>query len=125
MALILLAEDEETVRQFVQRALEADGHDVDVVADGGQAMSALSQKTYDLLLSDIVMPIMDGISLALSAANTHPDLPVLLMTGYPGEEARAHNLDRLIDRVISKPFSLEEIQTHVREALAAASSSTA
>ena len=123
MALILLAEDEEAVRDFVTRALEADGHEVHTVADGGEAVAAVPQHPYDLLLSDIVMPVMDGISLALSVANTHPELPILLMTGYPGEEARAHNLDRLIDRVVSKPFTLEEIQAHVREALSTGSDS--
>lgn len=125
MAIVLLAEDEEAVRQFVQRALEADGHEVHAVSDGGQAMGALSTSQYDLLLSDIVMPVMDGISLALSAANTKPDMPVLLMTGYPGEKARAHNLDRLIDGVISKPFSLDEIQSCVRDALMEASNPAA
>lgn len=100
MALVLLAEDDETVRQFVERALEADGHEVHAVSDGGQAMAALSREPYDLLLSDIVMPVMDGISLALAAANTQPGLPVLLMTGYPGERARAHNLDRLRKSVV-------------------------
>lgn len=117
MAKILLADDEDTVRTFVQRALEADGHEVRGVGDGGQALDALTEKPFDLLLSDIVMPVMDGISLALTVASSYPDLRVLLMTGYPGEQTRAHNLDLLIDSVISKPFTLAEIQERVRDAL--------
>lgn len=117
MAQILLADDEDTVRAFVQRALEADGHEVRGVSDGGQALDALGEKPFDLLLSDIVMPVMDGISLALTVASSHPDVRVLLMTGYPGEQDRARNLDRLIDSVISKPFTLAEIQERVRCAL--------
>lgn len=118
MAQILLADDEDAVRVFVQRALEADGHEVQGVSDGGQALDALGKNSFDLLLSDIVMPVMDGISLALTVASSHPDLRVILMTGYPGEQDKARNLDRLIDCVISKPFSLTEIQERVRGTLA-------
>lgn len=117
MATILLAEDDRAVREFVSRALRQDGHDITAVSDGQQALNALGQGQYDMLLADIVMPQMDGISLALKAAKDYPDLPVLLMTGYSAERQRAHNLDALIQDVISKPFSLQEIREAVRRML--------
>ena len=117
MSRILVAEDDEAVRQFVSRALSLQGHDVTAVDDGGQALEALHARSYDLLLTDIVMPGLDGIALALKAAKTYPDMPVLLMTGYAVERQRAHNLDALIGHVISKPFSLKEICATVSDAL--------
>jgi CheY-like chemotaxis protein len=121
MARILLAEDEEALRAFVRRALDEDGHQVTAAADGAEALEILSreQDGFDLLLTDIRMPIMDGIALALAAARDHPDLIILLMTGYADQRERAHGLDALIHDVIAKPFSLADIKGAVREALAA------
>ncbi len=67
MARILIAEDEEAVRQFVERALTHYGHEVVSVSDGSEALALLetTENPFDLLLTDIVMPIMDGIALAL------------------------------------------------------------
>ena len=88
------------------------------VADGGSALDALVEEKFDLILADIVMPVMDGIALSLKTSSLYPDTPVLLMTGYPSERHRALNLDSLIADVISKPFSLEEITTTVAKILA-------
>ena len=109
VAKILIAEDDMAVREFVSRALGNSGHDVTAATDGVQALEALAQDTYDLLLSDIVMPEMDGIALALKVSKDWPDLPILLMTGYAAERQRAHNLDVLIHDVIPKPFTLQQI----------------
>ena len=97
------------VQSFVARALTYRGHDVAAVGDGVQALESLTRKTYDLLITDIVMPGLDGIELALKVTCECPDLPILLMTGYSAERQRAHNLDELICDVITKPFSLENI----------------
>ena len=110
MATILIAEDDRAVREFVSRALQRDGHDVTAVEDGVYALEALAQNNFDMLLSDIVMPQLDGISLALKVSKDYPDLPILLMTGYAAERQRAHNLDALIHDVITKPFTLKDIQ---------------
>jgi two-component system, cell cycle response regulator CpdR len=119
VAAILLAEDDEAVREFVKRALAHYGHSVTAVGDGGAALAALEESPYDLLLTDIVMPGMDGIALALKATKDRPALPVVLMTGFAAERQRAHNLDALIDRVVSKPFSLKEICAAADSALQA------
>jgi CheY-like chemotaxis protein len=119
MARILLAEDEEALRAFVSRALAQDGHEVVATADGGEALDALTgeQGRFDLLLTDIRMPVMDGIALALAAARDYPELTILLMTGYADQRERAHGLDALIHDVIAKPFSLSDIRKAVAEAL--------
>lgn len=117
MASILLAEDDKAVREFVGRALRQDGHEVMAVGDGQQALNALETRKFDMMLADIVMPQVDGIALALKASKDYPDLPVLLMTGYSAERQRAHNLDALINDVISKPFTLNEIRETVRRVL--------
>lgn len=123
MARILIAEDEEALRGFVQRALADIGHDVAVAADGAEALDLLTRAgRFDLLLADIRMPVMDGIALALAAARDHPDLVILLMTGYADQRERAHGLDALIHDVITKPFTLAEIRVAVASALGAAAS---
>lgn len=118
MAKILLAEDEASVSAFVARALTQRGHAVTPVADGMAALAALARESFDLLLTDIVMPEIDGIALALKASKDYPAMKILLMTGYAAERQRAHNLEALVHRVIMKPFTLEEIQRAVSELLA-------
>src|SRR3954466_4155093 len=89
MASILVAEDDQAVRDFVSRALAYYGHNVTTVADGSAALAALSERQYDLMLTDIVMPGMDGIALAAQATRDNPEMSVLMMTGFAGEGQRA------------------------------------
>ena len=119
MARVLIAEDEEALRALCARALQSDGHEVMTASDGGEALDLIAREPgrFDLLLTDIRMPIMDGIALALSAARDHPDLLILLMTGYADQRERAHGLDAIIHDVISKPFSVAALRAAVAEAL--------
>ncbi|MGQ0677421.1 MAG: response regulator [Rhodospirillales bacterium] len=109
MAKILLAEDEAAVREFVRRALIHSGHQVTAVADGYSATLALAQDDFDLLLTDIVMPGLDGIDLACRAGELREDMGILLMTVYAAERQRAHRVEELSYRVVAKPFTLSEI----------------
>lgn len=118
MAKVLIAEDEAGVREFVARALEIAGHDVTTAEDGLLALDALDGDEFDLLLTDIVMPGMDGIALALKVADTWPETRILLMSGYAAERQRAHNLEALVHRVVAKPFSLKDISAAVSDTLA-------
>ena len=120
MARILIAEDEEALRVMFARALSGAGHDVKTACDGGDALDLLKREGghFDLLVTDIRMPLMDGIALALAAARDFPDLVILLMTGYADQRERAHGLDALIHDVIQKPFSLAALRGAVDEALA-------
>jgi two-component system cell cycle response regulator CpdR len=119
MARILIAEDEETLRALCARALTMDGHEVETACDGGDALDLIARDDgrFDLLLTDIRMPIMDGIALALTAARDYPALTILLMTGYADQRERAHGLDAIIYDVISKPFSVATLRGAVSEAL--------
>jgi two-component system cell cycle response regulator CpdR len=120
MARILIAEDEEALREMCGRALSTAGHEVKTACDGGEALDVLQREAgrFDLLLTDIRMPVMDGIALALGAARDFPELTILLMTGYADQRERAHGLDALIHDVIQKPFSLPVLRAAVEEALA-------
>jgi two-component system cell cycle response regulator CpdR len=121
MARILVAEDEEGLRSLVARALALDGHEVITANDGAEALDVLTRTAgaFELLLTDIRMPVMDGIALALAAARDHPRLGILLMTGYADQRERACGLEALIHDVIAKPFSLGTIRCAVNDALAA------
>ena len=118
MARVLIAEDDAGVREFVSRALSHGGHEVATANDGLEALGVLDDESFDLLVTDIVMPNLDGIALALKVAKEYPAMPVLLMTGYAAERQRAHNLDVLIHNVITKPFTLRQICEAADEALA-------
>ena len=120
MARILIAEDEESVRLLVARALSQNGHEVVATVDGAEALDTLQRESgrFDLLLTDIKMPVMDGLALALGAARDYPDLPIVLMTGYADQRERASGLDSLIVDVITKPFTLAEIKFSIAAALA-------
>ena len=120
MARILIAEDDENVRAFVSRALVHSGHEVVEAEDGGIASEIVVAEAgrFDLLLSDIKMPVMDGIALALSVAAQFPSLTIMLMTGFADQRERAHGLDALIYDVVPKPFSLQVLLDKVEDALA-------
>ncbi|HZR59917.1 MAG TPA: response regulator [Xanthobacteraceae bacterium] len=120
MARILIAEDEEALCAMCARALKLDGHEVTAAHDGAEALDMLTreQGRFDLLLTDVRMPVMDGIALALAAARDFPDLTILLMTGYADQRERAQGLDALIHDVLAKPFTLAMLRGAVGEALA-------
>lgn len=117
---ILLTEDDDSVRAFVSRALELDGHRVETACDGLEAMERLEESDggFDLLVSDVKMPLMDGIALAHKAAGQWPGLPILLMTGYADQRERAEDLSKVIRDVLTKPFTLQEIRAAVSDAAA-------
>ena len=121
MARILIAEDEDAIRSLIARALRQDGHDVVTATDGAQALDALAREkgAFELLLTDIRMPVMDGIALAHAAARNHSDVTIVLMTGYADQRERAHGLDARIHDVITKPFSLGAMRRAVNDALCA------
>ena len=120
MARILVAEDEQDLALFMRRALERHGHEVTTAGDGAAAARALSSSTFELLISDIVMPVMDGIALALKVEQEFPKVRVILITGYAQQQRRAHNLDLLIDDVVPKPFTADEFMGVVERVLASA-----
>ncbi len=119
MAKILLTEDDDAVRSFVSRALELDGHTLVLADDGEDGFDKLREHDgeFDLMLTDIKMPFMDGIELAKSAAQFYPDLKILFMTGFADQRERAESLDAIVIDVVPKPFTLAQIKDAVRDAL--------
>jgi len=119
MARILLVDDEEPLRAFLKRGLELDGHAVTTATDGGDGLDRLGEAggAFDLLLTDIRMPMMDGIALAKVAKREHPDLTILLMTGFADQRERAQGLERVVVDVLTKPFSLGDARAAVKRAL--------
>jgi len=121
MPRVLIADDEDSMRTLVARAIAMDGHETVTAQDGAEALEILVAEdgAFDLLLTDIQMPVMDGIALALSVARDFPELTILLMTGFADQRERASNLNALVHDVVTKPFSVADIRTAVADALAA------
>jgi len=118
---ILLVEDEDMVRAVAERALSRQGYTVLTAADGEQGLEVLARsEKVDLLLSDVVMPNMDGPAMVREARATHPGLPVLFMSGYAEEQLRK-SID--IDNVafLPKPFSVAQLSEAVADAFSASS----
>jgi len=108
MKRILLAEDEEAMRAYLKRALENAGYRVSAVDRGTAALPLLEREDFDLLLSDIVMPEMDGIELAQRCADISPATKVMFITGFAAVSLRAsHDSPRA--NVLSKPFHLKDL----------------
>jgi len=116
MAKILIVEDDEPVRVLSARALQRDGHSVDTADDGeaGLDMIRRAEGGYDLVVSDIRMPAMDGIEMAKAAAALFPGLRIMLVTGYADQRENAEELRPIVREVLPKPFSLDQIRQKVR-----------
>lgn len=113
MARILITEDEDSLRSFVARALRLDGHETHEAADGAEGLEKLSEGAFDLLLSDIRMPVMDGIELAHRAHSEFPEMKILLMTGYAEQRERAKSLETIVSEVMIKPFTIADLRATV------------
>ena len=116
---ILVVDDEPYMCDVCSRTLQRAGYEVVATSDPhGAARLLQGPQHFDLLLTDIKMPVMDGIALALATARDYPDVTILLMTGYADQRERAHGLEALIHDVIVKPLSVEGIRAAVDKALA-------
>lgn len=113
MIRILLAEDEDAMRAYLARALQNAGYDVVGVDRGTEALPLLEREHFDLLLSDIVMPEMDGIELAQRCAEISPHTKVMFITGFAAVTLRASR-ETPQARVLSKPFHLRDLVLEVQ-----------
>ncbi|MHA7818639.1 MAG: cell cycle two-component system response regulator CpdR [Erythrobacter sp.] len=109
---ILLAEDEEAMRTYLERALTNAGYEVKSVDRGTEALPLLEEEQFDLLLSDIVMPEMDGIELAQRCAEVSPRTKVMFITGFAAVSLRASR-EQPHAKVLSKPFHLRDLVLEV------------
>lgn len=119
MARILLAEDDDSLRGFLTTNLKRAGHDVIACSDGDEAWTALERETFDLLLTDIVMPGLDGIELARRAAELDSDLKIVFITGFAAVALSQTSLAPAKAKVLSKPFHLKDLVVEVERVIAA------
>jgi two-component system, cell cycle response regulator CpdR len=119
MARILLAEDDEDLRRFLVKALEKAGHTVTSFGEGASAFEQVKQETFDLLLTDIVMPEMDGIELARRAAELDPALKIMFITGFAAVALNPDSKAPKEAKVLSKPFHLRDLVDEVNRLMAA------
>jgi two-component system cell cycle response regulator CpdR len=119
MTKILLAEDDDDMRGFLVRALQRAGHDVIACDDGASAYDRLREAPFELLLTDIVMPRMDGIELARRAADLDPELKVMFITGFAAVALAPDSNAPKDAKVLSKPFHLRELVAEVEKMMAA------
>jgi two-component system cell cycle response regulator CpdR len=119
MAKILLAEDDEDLRRFLVKALEKAGHNVTSFGEGASAFEEIKQTNFDLLLTDIVMPEMDGIELARRAAELDPALKIMFITGFAAVALNPDSRAPKDAKVLSKPFHLRDLVNEVNRMMAA------
>ncbi len=114
---ILIVEDDEAMREFLCQAISRSGYYVEAVQDGAEALRRVEESHFDLLLTDIRMPGLDGIELARQARRRYPGLSVLLVTAYAQDALGAPDLGGAGIGVLSKPFNLNELIDRVETCL--------
>jgi two-component system cell cycle response regulator CpdR len=119
MHRIILAEDDEDMRKFLVKALEKAGYDVVSFGNGVEAYERLKEEPFTLLLTDIVMPEMDGIELARKAADLDPDLKIMFITGFAAVALNPDNQAPQEAKVLSKPFHLRDLVGEIERMLEA------
>jgi two-component system, cell cycle response regulator CpdR len=115
---VLLAEDDDSMRGFLERALTKAGYDVIAFDNGQSALERLEQEPFTLLLTDIVMPKMDGIELARRASELDPELKIMFITGFAAVTLNADLGGAKDAKVLSKPFHLKDLVREVERLLA-------
>jgi two-component system cell cycle response regulator CpdR len=118
MSRILLAEDDTDMRRFLVKALQNAGHDVTAFDNGRSAYDRIREEPFTLLLTDIVMPEMDGIELARRATELDPDLKVMFITGFAAVALNPDSNAPKDAKVLSKPFHLKDLVNEVEKLLA-------
>jgi CheY-like chemotaxis protein len=117
---ILLAEDEVVSRDVVSRFLRMDGHEVEIVENGFDALHAFEQQSFDLVLTDHGMPGMNGLQLAAAVKELQPNVPIILLTGFGHPGLRNGETPDCVDIVISKPVPQNALRKAIAGALSAA-----
>jgi two-component system cell cycle response regulator CpdR len=116
---ILLAEDDTDMRRFLVKALQTAGYEVISYDNGLSAYQRLREEPFELLLTDIVMPEMDGIELARRAAELDPDIKIMFITGFAAVALNPDSSAPKQAKVLSKPFHLRDLVNEVGKMLAA------
>lgn len=114
---ILIIEDEKKVASFIKHGLEEEKYIVDIVYDGVQGLERVLNEHFDMILLDLMLPGMDGLSILKEMRNSEVNTPVLVLTAKADTENRVEALDMGADDYLSKPFSFEELAARIRSIL--------
>jgi CheY-like chemotaxis protein len=114
---ILIVDDSQELTEVIHEYMEANGFIVDTTTESTNALRLITANGYDVIVSDIHMPGMDGLELMGLIKNKHPDLPVILITGYSISEARKIAMEKGADAFVAKPFHMKEILDVVTDIL--------
>jgi len=114
---VLVVDDDRRLRDMLRRALESEGFAVDTAEDGGRALAAISQRAFDLVVLDVLMPGVDGLGVARRLRQRGDPTPILMLTARDGVPDRVAGLDSGADDYLVKPFSLDELMARVRALL--------
>lgn len=111
---ILLVEDERRLAQAVRRVLEEEGHTVDVAYDGEEGFAMAAEGDHDVIVLDVMLPVMDGIEVCRKLRRNKVDTPILLLTALDGVDDRVRGLDSGADDYLPKPFAFQELLARLR-----------
>ena len=114
---VLVADDEESIRELLARTLALAEYDVETVGDARAALDRLRMADYDLLIADLRMPGMDGLLLIREARRMHPTLPVIIITGYSSEASAIEAVNLGVVGYLVKPFRVPQVLSAVARAL--------
>jgi DNA-binding response OmpR family regulator len=114
---ILIVEDDETVRAALQAHLARSGHDVRTAADGGAAVQAYADDPVDLVLLDLMLPVLGGLEVTRRLRSMRPDLPIIMVTARTQEHERVQGLQHGADDYVTKPFSMRELELRIGSVL--------
>lgn len=119
MALILIVDDDSAMRSFLAKALENSGHDSHTASNGQEALDLVQEKkdTYDLILTDVVMPVMDGIELSKELRAINPDMKILFITGFSASIVPSSVQIKSKTPVLTKPFHLNDLIGKINDIL--------
>jgi DNA-binding response OmpR family regulator len=111
---LLLVEDERRLAQVVRRVLEEEGHTVDCAFDGEEGLAMATEGSHDVIVLDIMLPVVDGIEVCRKLRRNKVDTPVLLLTALDGIDDRVRGLDAGADDYLPKPFAFQELLARIR-----------
>lgn len=114
---ILVVDDDRVVLDSCRRILQSEGYTVVLTSSATQAVARLEAQAFELLVVDVIMPEYDGIYLIGTVRKTQPNLPILVMSGYPTPETISSGLNAGATHFIAKPFTPDELLAAVRRAL--------
>ncbi|UCE25492.1 MAG: response regulator [Candidatus Zixiibacteriota bacterium] len=112
---ILVVDDELLIRDLLYDFFTDQGWDISIAESGEKALEILRSKKIDLVLTDLKMPNMDGLMLTSEVRESYPDIPVVIMTGYPSVDSAVSALRQKVSDYIIKPFNINELYKVVEE----------